>query len=114
MDANNERDQYGGLKRIHFEATGFFRLEQADGRWWLVTPHYENQRDRAEAFSELMRNCFLRTDFVGWNWCGWMDRWESVQPRRQHSGIQDPFGKHYPIVEAMKKFSEEMYAITTL
>ncbi len=74
-------------------------------------PHYKDQRERAESFTELMRNCFSRTDFVGWNWCGWMDRWEAVQPRRQHSGIQDPFGNHYPIVEAMRSFSEEMYTI---
>jgi len=31
------RDRYGGCPDIHFQPTGFFRLENAD-RWWLVTP----------------------------------------------------------------------------
>jgi hypothetical protein len=32
-------DRYGGLLRgPEFGATGFFRTEQRDGRWWLVTP----------------------------------------------------------------------------
>lgn len=32
-------DRYGGLlNMLAFPATGFFRTEQRDGRWWLVTP----------------------------------------------------------------------------
>lgn len=34
-----ERDRFGGLLSSHaFGATGFFRTERRDGRWWLVTP----------------------------------------------------------------------------
>ncbi len=34
-----ERDRFGGLKSGQvFEATGFFRTERREGRWWLVTP----------------------------------------------------------------------------
>jgi hypothetical protein len=34
-----ERDHYGGLLgKGGFSATGFFRTERRDGRWWLVTP----------------------------------------------------------------------------
>ncbi|TWC28286.1 beta-galactosidase-like protein [Pseudomonas sp. SJZ079] len=34
-----EQDQFGGLlSGPSFEATGFFRTEQQDGRWYLVTP----------------------------------------------------------------------------
>ena len=35
-----ERDRFGGLPEVGpgFRATGFFRTEQRDGRWWLVTP----------------------------------------------------------------------------
>jgi hypothetical protein len=34
-----ERDRFGGLVSGRaFHATGFFRTEQLDGRWWLVTP----------------------------------------------------------------------------
>ncbi|NBD24753.1 discoidin domain-containing protein [Paenibacillus glycinis] len=32
-------DPYGGVKRIgKFDSTGFFRLQQIDGKWWFVTP----------------------------------------------------------------------------
>jgi Beta-galactosidase len=32
-------DRYGGLlEGPNFDATGFFRAERRDGRWWLVTP----------------------------------------------------------------------------
>ncbi|MFD7942721.1 hypothetical protein [Streptomyces sp. NPDC059744] len=32
-------DRYGGLKELgRHKATGYFRLEQVDGRWWFVTP----------------------------------------------------------------------------
>jgi len=34
-----ERDRFGGLiSSLGFRATGFFRAERRDGRWWLVTP----------------------------------------------------------------------------
>jgi len=32
------RDIYGGWKTMELEATGFFRTEKVDGRWWMVTP----------------------------------------------------------------------------
>jgi hypothetical protein len=31
-------DAYGGFASTKAKATGFFRVEQIDGRWWLVTP----------------------------------------------------------------------------
>jgi len=33
-----DRDGYGGFASTHAKATGFFRVEQIDGRWWFVTP----------------------------------------------------------------------------
>jgi hypothetical protein len=34
-----KRDRFGGLVGArNFRASGFFRTEQRDGRWWLVTP----------------------------------------------------------------------------
>lgn len=33
-----EYDKYGGCKAIKAKATGFFRLEQIDGKWWLISP----------------------------------------------------------------------------
>ena len=33
------QDRFGGLKgSARFQATGFFRTERRDGRWWLITP----------------------------------------------------------------------------
>jgi len=31
-------DPYGGIKGRARKATGFFRVERIDGRWWLITP----------------------------------------------------------------------------
>lgn len=36
--ANMEFSKYGGWKARRVEATGFFRVEQIDGRWWAVDP----------------------------------------------------------------------------
>jgi hypothetical protein len=34
-----KHDRFGGLEGgASFRATGFFRTERRDGRWWLVTP----------------------------------------------------------------------------
>ncbi len=33
-----DRDRYGGWPQIRSKATGFFRLEKIDGRWWFVDP----------------------------------------------------------------------------
>ncbi len=38
FDPDAQRDQYGGTEAIQTKATGFFRVEQIDGRWWFVTP----------------------------------------------------------------------------
>lgn len=31
--------QYGGYTNTHAQATGFFHVEQIDGKWWFVDPH---------------------------------------------------------------------------
>lgn len=36
--AEGDRDLYGGWKAIRFEATGYFRVAEREGIWWLVTP----------------------------------------------------------------------------
>ena len=37
-DAAPDRCPYGGFLRTSAKATGFFRVEQIDGRWWFVCP----------------------------------------------------------------------------
>ena len=38
MKADDEFDLYGGILSKPSKATGFFRTEQLDGRWWFMTP----------------------------------------------------------------------------
>ena len=35
---SNHVDEYFGYKEKQFRATGFFRIEEEDGRYWMVTP----------------------------------------------------------------------------
>lgn len=32
------KDKFGGSTAIQLDATGFFRMEQVDGKWWFITP----------------------------------------------------------------------------
>ena len=32
-------DEFGGYKNTHAKATGFFHVEQVDGKWWFVDPN---------------------------------------------------------------------------
>ena len=34
----SDRSHFGGTTRVHAEATGFFRVEAIDARWWFITP----------------------------------------------------------------------------
>jgi hypothetical protein len=36
--ATSDRCPYGGFLKTRAKATGFFRVEQVDGRWWFVCP----------------------------------------------------------------------------
>lgn len=33
-----KKDKYGGWMTANLGATGFFRVQQHDGRWWMITP----------------------------------------------------------------------------
>jgi hypothetical protein len=77
-------------------------------------PHCMTQEDKAERFIETFYNIYRQKNFVGWNWCGWMDQWKRMQPGKQHSGLQTPFGDFYlPIKMAMAEFSAKMYEVAT-
>jgi hypothetical protein len=67
---------------------------------------------RANRFLKYAVRAFSRPDFLGWNWCGWMDSWELWKKERQHTGLQDPFGHyHDPMPEAMSWFGERLYEV---
>jgi agarase len=82
-------------------------------------PHCANQEIRARAFREACYGSFARNDFVGWDWCGWMDLWisdpENLKARDpRHAGVQDPFGNYnQPMQQEMRVFSENLYDIGT-
>ena len=38
VPAGAQYDTYGGWLKLKGKKTGFFHVEQLDGRWWLVTP----------------------------------------------------------------------------
>jgi len=69
-----------------------------------------DQEARARAAIDFAAHAFARPDFVGWNWCGWMDMWAAWKGDRQHSGLQDPFGRyHQPMPEALRSISARLY-----
>lgn len=69
-----------------------------------------DQETRANRFLDFATKAFQRPDFIGWNWCGWMDSWEMWKKVRQHSGLQDPFGNyHHPMPEALSWFGSRLY-----
>jgi hypothetical protein len=77
-------------------------------------PHCADQAERAEVSLSFARRAFGRPDFVGWHWCGWMDGWKTIPGKelRQHSGVQDPFGRRYaPMVAALSSIAKEMYHV---
>ena len=75
-------------------------------------PHCPDQEERARQFTRFARQAFSRPDFVGWHWCGWIDRWQGYHRDARHSGLQDPYGRPYvPMQQAMADLSARMYAI---
>ncbi|MDR1825093.1 MAG: hypothetical protein LBR27_07165 [Bifidobacteriaceae bacterium] len=72
-------------------------------------PVAPDQAARRQAFLEAAGTLFEQPQFVGWHWCGWMDQWESVQPGKQHSGLQDPFGRWHPVAQAFKAVAAGLY-----
>lgn len=77
-----------------------------------IGPECEDQEARAGRFLDFATRAFSRPDFIGWNWCGWMDAWAAWKPERQHSGLQDPFGRyHEPMPETMAGFGSRLYEV---
>ena len=73
-------------------------------------PRCADQEARARMFWDSATRSLSRPDVIGWNWCGWVDAWQSWRPEYQHSGLQDPFGRRQsPMPETMKRFGERLY-----
>ncbi|MBE0652353.1 MAG: beta-galactosidase [Bacteroidales bacterium] len=70
----------------------------------------KTEEERASYFLDFATRAFARPDFIGWNWCGWIDAWESWRPVQQHCGLQDPFGNyHHPMPKVMSTFGSQLY-----
>ena len=87
MNNQAQLDSYGGWTGICSRATGFFRLERIDGRWWFITPegnaflslgvnHVDYREDYSPEFVSFV--CSLLNDW-GFNTIGWSQ--ESLSPR---------------------------------
>ena len=69
-----------------------------------------DQETRARRFFDTASRSLSRPDVIGYNWCGWMDMWAAWRNERQHSGLQDPFGRyHDPMPETMARFGAQLY-----
>ncbi|MDR1723360.1 MAG: hypothetical protein LBR84_05400 [Tannerella sp.] len=80
--SDDEVSQYGGYKPVKRAATGYFRVEKIDGRWWFVDPEgylflsvgsdcinasvRTSTKDREFVFEEI-RGDRGSTDFYAWN-----------------------------------------------
>jgi len=75
-----QRDKYGGWRGVTTEATGFFRTQKLDGRWWFITPeghaflsagvnHVDYKEDYSESFVAFVVGHLRRWGFntVGWS-----------------------------------------------
>jgi hypothetical protein len=82
-------------------------------------PRCASQEIRARVFKEAFYRSFARYDFVGWDWCGWLDLWvsdpDNLKARDpRHAGVQDPYGNYdQPIQKEMRDFADKMYDIAT-
>ena len=80
-------DSYGGLQSVRSRASGFFRVEQIGGRWWLVTPEGNvflssgvNHADYKEDYSaEFVGFVVDHLRDWGFNTVGWSQ--ESMNPK---------------------------------
>lgn len=75
-----------------------------------IGPTCPDQDARARRTLDFATQAFSRPDFLGWNWCGWIDAWRGWKEDRQHSGLQDPFGNHHhPMSETLAQFGARLY-----
>jgi len=89
-------DAYGGCTSVKSRATGFFRVERIDGRWWFVTPtgngflstginHVDYRQDYSDAFVDFVAS---RVREWGFNTIGWSQEISDRDPatgRMMHS-----------------------------
>jgi hypothetical protein len=96
-----------GKPLFHADSSFSVAYEEMPNPIGAVCP---DQKTRARRFMDFATRAFQRPDFIGWNWCGWVDSWESWRKARQHTGLQDPFGEYdHPITETMARFGSKLF-----
>jgi len=126
-------DEYFGTTKIRSEATGFFRVEKVDGRWWFITPkghgflslglnHIDSSalkypdnidvwQKNYRGHSDFLRKC-VHTDLVDWgfNTIGWTQEmgvrfWDHTLPW----GHQDYAAAGLPYCHLIRFTTMEMW-----
>jgi hypothetical protein len=96
-----------GKPLFHTDSCFSVPYEEMPAPMGCVCPDQETRARRAVDFAS---RAFARPDFVGWHWCGWMDMWAAWKADRQHSGLQDPFGRyHHPMPETLARVGALLY-----
>jgi hypothetical protein len=93
------RDRFGGwADGPKLDATGWFRTEKLDGKWWLVTPE-------GHLFFSLGVNCVHRGDRT---YVAGRDRWFEPLPQPdQFSGLIDGTTANFYSINLKRKFGDQ-------
>jgi len=93
------RDRFGGwADGPKLEATGWFRTEKLDGKWWLVTPE-------GHLFFSLGVNCVHRGDRT---YLAGRDRWfESLPQPDQFSGLIGGTTANFYSINLKRKYGDD-------
>jgi hypothetical protein len=112
------KDQHAFLQRWH-ERTGLPIL-LADSCFAVVSPEMPrtcgvrvaSQEARADAFERYARQALRMPYILGWFWCGYVDGHIEIEPRWQHTGLRDAWGRPYePITSRMRHVYQDLYRI---
>lgn len=70
--------------------------------------------ERAEEFERYARQALPQPYVLGWIWCGYLDMWREIDPRRQHQGLKDAWGNpHEPLCSRIRETYARLYDIAT-
>lgn len=78
-------------------------------------PRLKSHGARAEAFERYARQALKTPHVLGWHWCGYIDGSLALEPRQQHMGLKDAWGKpHQPLCDRVREVYGSLYEIAML
>ena len=96
---------YSGIEQIKSKATGFFRVEEIDGRWWMIDPNgngffmkgvngaFQKGRDKEIGWQKAMEEGAKLAESAGFNTISPV--WANRQPQQQFNlDYPMPFTMH--------------------